>query len=96
MPDPVPGPPFVVPFLDLLWILVRFMVQNPQNELQLGVQVALRKHGNIAVVRSSEGPTSASYTSFLRLPTSSMQMYWYSHLVWRGYCILTLGSMYKP
>ena len=30
--------PFVVPFLDLLWILVRFMVRTPQKELQMGVQ----------------------------------------------------------
>ena len=27
----VPGTPFVVPFLDLLWSLVRFMVRNPQR-----------------------------------------------------------------
>ena len=37
----LPEPPFVVPFWYLLWILVRFMVRNPQKELQMGVQVYL-------------------------------------------------------
>ena len=32
-------PPFVVLFLDLLWILVGFVVRTPQKELQMGVQV---------------------------------------------------------
>ena len=36
----VPGPPCVVPFLYLLWILVRFMVRNFEKELQMGVQVS--------------------------------------------------------
>ena len=37
----LPGTPFVVPLLDLLWILVRFTVRNPQKELQMGVQVSI-------------------------------------------------------
>ena len=35
----LPGPPFVVPFLGLIQILVRIMVRNPQKELQMGLQV---------------------------------------------------------
>ena len=35
----LPRPPFVIPFLDLLWILVTVLVQNPQKELQMGFQV---------------------------------------------------------
>ena len=30
--------PSVVPFLGLLWILVRIMVRNPQKEVQMGVK----------------------------------------------------------
>ena len=31
----------MVPLLDLLWILVRFMVRSPQKDIQMGVQVVV-------------------------------------------------------
>ena len=51
----LPGPIFVVPFLDLLWVLVRFMVRNPQKELQIGGQVPY--HNPIGLPSNTHKPT---------------------------------------
>ena len=41
-------------FLDLLWILVGFVVRNPQKELQMGVQVVWGRAGVLVTLFGPE------------------------------------------